>query len=538
MQSPAHSPSEKNILEPSPPCVPACALGTALALTAALSGCGVREKVRDITQGEPPFFPPLPKTANTELARTVLSRLTFGGTAAELQRVCEMGAGGFVEEQLASHREEPFLLKQRVGSLDVQSETESSPDTLENLSDEQLLREIQQAAILRGVYSKNQLGETLADFWTNHFNIYALKNNERVLLPIDAETVVRPHRFGKFRDLLTASAHSPAMLSYLDNQLNQRGVANENYARELLELHTLGVHSGYTLKDIQEVARCFTGWRVRRGFEGGAFHFTKAAFTQKPSDYHFDPQMHDSGAKYIPFLNLSIAPNGGVRDADTVLEALAVHPATARFLAEKLCRRFLGEAPERIVLRSAAAYLKADTEIEALLRPILLDGLVRADAGTRTPILKRPLEFLVSSLRVFAADTDGGGNLQPFLQSMGQPLYQWPMPDGYPEKEAAWTGSLLGRWNYALALTANKIGGTQVDFAPLFGARNAVTLEQKTRSLMEAILLTPAEDPRSGVLKETLLRHGQTASRSKAAEERTLAEIAALILASPEFQRR
>lgn len=505
---------------------------TLIAASVLLSGCGIQEKIKSVTKPETPAFPPPPRNPNAETARMALSRLTFGATPGEWNRVCEMGVGGYIEEALSANREEPGVLDWRVRSLDVQSEVESSPDTLENLPDGQLLTELQQASLLRAIYSKNQLKETLADFWTNHFNIYALKNNERVLLPVDAERVVRPHVLGKFRDLLTESAHSPAMLSFLDNQLNRKGVANENYARELLELHTLGVKSGYTQKDIQEVARCFTGWRVKGGGE-----LTSISFAKQPSQYKFDAEMHDNGAKFIPFLNLHLTPNRGKGDAESVLEALSVSPTTARFLAKKLCRRYLGEAPEAIVQRASNAYLKSDTDIRALLRPILLDGLLGGNADSRKPILKRPLDFMVSSLRALSADTDGGENLQVYLQNMGQPLYQWPMPDGYPTKEAAWTGSLLGRWNYALALTANKIGGTQLDLAPLFEARGAKTPEQKAEALTETILLTKSDSSLIQPLRRTLTHHIENARRGGIKEEQVVSEITALIFASPEFQR-
>ena len=512
--------------------------GAALAASALVSGCKVREKLDAVRKPEAAEFLPPPHTPNAELARTALTRLTFGATPGEWNRVCEMGVGGFIEEQLAGNLPEPAVLGWRVRTLDTQNEAESSPDTLENEPDSQLLTETQQAALLRVVYSKNGLRETLADFWTNHFNLYALKNNERSLIPVDAETVVRPHVFGKFRDLLFASSHSPAMLSYLDNQLNKKGVANENYARELLELHTLGLKSGYSLHDIQEVARCFTGWRVKGNFEGGLFPLTKASFTEKPTLYKFDPKIHDTNGKFIPFLNLHIAPNGGDKDAEHVLEALAVHPATAKFLATKLCKRFLGDAPEVIVNRAANAYLKSDTDIRALLRPILLDGIIGANPDTRKPLLKRPLDFLVSSLRAINADTDGGANVQVFLANMGQPLYQWPMPDGYPEKEAAWTGSLLGRWNYALALTANQIKGTRVDFAPLFAAHHAETMKQKCDALLETILLTDATAPRVQPLREVLHNHVKMAEHTGTRGESVIAEVATLIFASPDFQRR
>lgn len=498
-----------------------------------LVGCDiVRTHVEQVTGNTRATYAPLPRTPETEKARFVLNRVAFGAKPGEVAKVTKMGVQAYLEEQLADTLTEDPLVNWRVNTLDLQEEVRSAPENTADLSNEQLLQETAQASLLRAVYSRHQLRETMADFWTNHFNIFALKNNERELIPVDTETVIRPHILSSFRDLLLASAHSPAMLSYLDNQENKRGVANENYARELLELHTLGVHSGYTQKDIQEVARCFTGWRLRTS---GDFQMNFIEGVKTPyKAFLFDANLHDEGAKFIPFLNLSLSPKGGEKDADAVLERLATHEATARFLAQKLCRRYLGYVPNEIVERATKAYLKNDTSIRALLRPILLDGL-KLEA-TKRPLFKRPLDFVVSALRTLGADTDGGVEIQHALQDMGQPLYQWPMPDGFPEKGAAWTGSLLARWNFALSLLSQRGGGTHVTLTPLFEGFGAKSETEKIDALLEGILNQAHDSPTLQPLRKGILAHIQKAKSAGVSEAQSLAEGAALVLASPPFQ--
>jgi uncharacterized protein (DUF1800 family) len=219
--------------------------------------------------------------------------------------------------------------------------------------------------------------------------------------------------------MLRASAQSPAMLFYLDNQFNRRGNPNENYARELMELHTLGVHGGYTQRDVQEVARCFTG----RGVETRAYRYGRGRF-------RFDPDLHDSGPKRV--LGHAIDA-GGIEDGLQVLDLLATHPSTARFLATKLARYFLGEATTDAVERGSKAYLSSGGDIRSTLRALLTEQAVLEGP----PIVRRPYDFAVAALRALHADTDGGKGLQRHLDSMGQPLFQWPMPDGYPDNRAA-----------------------------------------------------------------------------------------------------
>ncbi len=492
--------------------------------TALLAGAGcsaIRQRARELTGPTPAVYTPLPHDADaTARAAHVLNRVAFGPRPGDVARVAAMGAAGYIEEQLADRMDEDPAVGWRVNGLETQQWEQDAPDVLYSLDDGQLLTETQQAALLRAVYSRHQLRETLADFWTNHFNIYALKADGRNLIPVDTERVLRPHILGRFHDLLRASAHSPAMLTYLDNQQNRRGVANENYARELLELHTLGVKSGYTQRDIQEVARCFTGWTVQTGFRRGQFTY--------------DAKRHDDGAKFIPFLNLTLTPGGGEKDAEAVLERLAMHPATAHFLARKLCRTFLGARPDSVIENAANAYLRSGSDIRATLRPILLDAL--QNPAECKPILKRPLPLVVSALRALAADTDGGASLQKYLADMGQPLYQWPMPDGFPVKTSAWTGSLLPRWNFALALASNAIGGTVVDLNAPLDAAGAKTDAAMVDTLIATVLAHPPDSPAIQPVREQIRQHIARARQASVPQATLIAEATGLLLASPPFQ--
>lgn len=464
----------------------------------------------------------LPPPRNARLAADVwraLNRAAFGPTPGLVTTVAGMGIAPWLEEQLADAMPDDPYLAWHVRGLDTLQTERDDPNELFAEPNEQLVIETGKAALLRAIYSRHQLREVMADFWTNHFNIYALKLDGRALIPTDTERVIRPHIFGRFEEMLQASARSPAMLTYLDNRDNKKGIPNENYARELMELHTVGVHSGYTQYDIMQVARCFTGWSVGSGF--------------REAQFVFRPQWHDEGAKQIPFLHLSLSPNGGQRDGEKVLSALAHHPATAHFLAAKLCRHFLGSEPPELVERAARAYLKGDTSIRALLRPILLDGLIHAERCQ--PVLKRPLDLVVSAVRCLAAETDAGSGLQTHLENMGQPLYQWPMPDGFPEKTSAWASALLPRWQFALALATQGIPQTQVDLEAPLKARNGRE-EQMVDIYLETVFGRPADAAELVRVRGLLQSHFRRAQSAGVPNEVCRAELVALTLAAPEFQ--
>lgn len=507
--------------------VAAIAVG-ALALGAA--GCGeVRRRAREFTGPLPATYTALPQNPEAvTAARNVLNRVGFGPKPGDVAHVVAVGPAAWIEEQLGDQMEENPTVDWRVNGLDTQQIEQDAPDTLYCTDYDQIQREMAQAALLRAIYSHHQLREQMADFWTNHFNIFSLKNDGRALLPVDTARVLRPHVLGRFHDLLTASAHSPAMLAYLDNNQNRKrdprtgGGANENYARELLELHTLGVKSGYTMKDIQAVARCFSGWTVTTGIKRGQLEFQDGN--------------HDNGLKYIPFLNLTILPNGGKGDATKVLETLSAHPATARFLVRKLCLRFLGEVPPTVAAKAESAYLRSGGDIKQTLRPILLDSDGLLNPHGSKPILKRPLDMMVSATRALAADTDGGGNLQHHLTQMGQPLYEWPMPDGFPEKAAAWTGSLLPRWNFALALASNAVPGTKVDLNAPLAAAKAHTDAEILDTLTETVLARPAGAEEVKEVRAQVGAHIHRARAEGLSDAAALAEVTGLLLASPAFQ--
>ncbi|MGI9106557.1 MAG: DUF1800 domain-containing protein [Pyrinomonadaceae bacterium] len=385
--------------------------------------------------------------------------------------------------------------------------------------------ELQASRILRAVYSERQLQEALVDFWTNHFNVYANKGADRWLLVSYDRDTIRPHTLGKFKDLLLATAQSPAMLFYLDNfqsvspnagqatdgrrrgllmgrnrraliregastQMSgqpqpqeqmprptmpppkrmRRGI-NENYARELMELHTLGVEGGYTQKDVQEVARCFTGWtifapRANAGMMGG----NSAGNPARAGSFYFNPRLHDDGEKFV--LGHKIPAGGGMGDGQLVLDILARHPATAKFIATKLARRFVADNPAHALIeRISAAYTKSDGDIRATLRAVFASPEFNAPENYRAKI-KTPFEVAMSAVRALGGETNGGPALHGWIARMGEPLYQYQAPTGYPDTAEHWvnTGALLERLNFALALAGNRINGTRVNLARFTGA--------------------------------------------------------------------
>ena len=454
-------------------------VGTITLLVAGASGCShVGQRFLKARPPLPAGSPPPSSTAagGDVFIQRFLNRAGYGAAPGDRERLLKIGREAWLDEQLAAPvatgipslvglglgaitggehgdtggDETPGLLYRLAGIEPLHNATYEERDWPEA----KVLAALTQAALLRAVYSKWQLRERMAAFWSDHFNIYGRKiidfgrayatTHLTYYLNADETHVIRRHALGRFPDMLQASARSPAMLGYLDNQRSMSGTANENYAREIMELHTLGVGGGYTQKDVQEVARCFTGWGVENRF----YH--------KRGTFRFVGEKHDNGAKTV--LGVFIAANGGEKDGEIVLRILAAHPSTARFVARKLVRHFWGDENEIWVSRLAAIYTKTGGSIPAMLRPLLLSD----DLETAPPIFKRPWDFVVSALRATDADTDAGETVQAHLRGIGQPLFEWPMPNGYPEKTSAWTGSLLARWNFAFALAAGYIGRTDI----------------------------------------------------------------------------
>ena len=315
---------------------------------------------------------------------------------------------------------------------------------------------LQAEKLLRAVYSERQLEEVLVDFWFNHFNVDARKIEERPVTAAYEREAIRPKVLARFRDLLGATAKSPAMLFYLDNWMSAAPVApaavaaktgpprglNENYGRELLELHTLGVDGGYTQRDVVEVARCFTGWTMNDPHDGLGFVFK--------------PGMHDRGEKRVLGHRIRGAP-GGIADGEQVLDILARHPSTARFIATKLVRRFVADdPPPRLVDRTARTFRRTDGDLAEVMRTILTSPEFR-DAAARRAKIKSPFEYVVSVLRATGADIRDPRPFVNTIAALGEPLYQFQPPTGYPDSGRAWinTGTLVGRLNFANAVSAN-----------------------------------------------------------------------------------
>lgn len=407
------------------------------------------------------------------------------------------------------------------------------------------LRELQQAKLLRAIFSERQLQEVMVDFWFNHFNVFAGKDNERFLLTIYERDVIRPNAFGKFKELLTAVAQSPAMQVYLDNFLSQmeqpapppkydadgnllppprRPGLNENYARELMELHTLGVDGGYTQNDVREVARCFTGWTVG----------------QQPNQmFIFRPRSHDKGEKQV--LGKRIAAGGGIEDGLRVLDLLAKHPSTAKFISFKLAQRFVAdEPPTSLVDRAAEVFTKTDGDIRQVVRVILTSPEFYSARYYRNKI-KSPLELAASAIRATGAATDGAAPLVQAVARMGEPLYQCQPPTGYSEDSSRWlsNATLLERMNFAVALIANRINGTRVEVGRFVAAETAKDQKRLLDGLLAVFVHSEVSKETRDNLTKVMADQRAKMTPAKFDERRNneqIGSVAALILGSREFQ--
>ena len=373
-------------------------------------------------------------------AAHVLNRAAYGPRPGDIERVAAMGSDAWIEAQLSPGSltdTQAFFLVRRVETVSL-----SAPDIFD-VARRTAASDLRRATLLRALYSERQLFEKMVEFWSDHFSIDVGKADGAWLKVVDDREVIRKHALGNFRDLLAASATSPAMLVYLDGRANVAGKPNENYAREILELHTLGVDGGYTQSDVMELARALTGWQVRMFFERGRTVFSAKA--------------HDPVSKHVLGLLLDAGPE---KDLALVVERLAAHPSTALFLARKLCRRFVSDDPPAgLVSGVAAAFTKSRGDIRQTLSALLHSREFRE----APPKFKRPYTFVVSALRQSGARSDGGPGLQAELASLGQLPFAWPTPDGYPDNEEHWSARMLPRWNFALALAANAIPGTRVE---------------------------------------------------------------------------
>jgi hypothetical protein len=378
---------------------------------------------------------------------SLIDRITFGFTKAEYQLARSLGYAGYLEYQLNHLGIDDSALDARLAGAEFPT-LAMTPETLALTTTGDVQNQLIRARLIRAVFTKRQLFERMVDFWTDHFNIWlydGIATNQKTW---DDSTVVRPFALSTFPEMLAASAHSPTMLDYLNNNTNTAGSPNENYAREIMELHTLGVDGGYTQTDVQQVARCFTGWT----YYGGSTTPTNLRYT-----FRYNPGTHDNGQKIV--LGHIIPAGGGQLDGETVLKILAGHASTARFIAKKMLRHLWGdEPPQTLITRIAQVYTNTQGDIKAMIRAILDPAL----DPPREPKFKRPFHHMVSALRATGAAIVAPGNLQNALVLGGHSPFNWNPPDGYPDTLIAWSGLLLPRWNFGASLMNGEYGSTAV----------------------------------------------------------------------------
>ena len=502
----------------------------------------------------------------------VLNRLTFGPRPGDAARLRAMGIARFVDQQLHPDRISDGELETRLARFETiemstrelteryfapaiqmrrqqarQPSSSPSPEQprqpvspelrLAMAAPQQVLSELMQARLLRASMSERQLQEVLVDFWFNHFNVFVGKGQVRQYLPEYERDVIRPHVLGDFRTLLGAVAHSPAMLIYLDNwqsagpntssgrgrifrrpaaRQQTRGL-NENYARELMELHTLGVDGGYTQQDVIELARILTGWTIEPPLQGGGFVFR--------------PPMHDTGSK--TFLGATFGGSGH-DEGERALDLLARHPSTARHIAFKLAQRFVADdPPASLVDRAREKFIASKGNLREVVRTIITAPEFFSPDAYRAKV-KTPLEFVVSSVRATGTSVSSAQPLVVALRTLGMPLYGSQPPTGYSSTADAWvnTGALVSRLNFAVSLVEGGRRGRRVDHGKTPPAAQPL--------LMELSSLAPdtGEPARQAVVDRLLGGDVSAATLTTLERAETPEQLVALTLGSPEFQRR
>jgi uncharacterized protein (DUF1800 family) len=530
---------------------PATAGPAAACAPAALAGCGPGARG--------PLRLPYAEAglSEREAAAFLLDRFGFGPRPGDVDGLVRQGLEAWLDEQLAPSAPDPELERRladlpsrdlpfealraryvQPGDVFEQAVREGliaegtergSPaarQTIRRLMEERDLRPrvtlfVELAALkgLRAVYARHQLREALVDFWFNHFNVDA-RGAKQAAVVLDYErAAIRPHVLGRFRALLGATARHPAMLAYLDNAVSRAapgaptlaepmaagGGINENYARELMELHTLGVEGGYAQRDVEEVARAFTGWTVPplgARARGRAFERFERAASRAERDgapfvrdglFLFRTDWHDAGPKEV--LGRRLPAGRGVQDGEDVLDLVAAHPSTARHLARKLAQRFVTDDPDAaLVEHLAATFTRSGGEIAAVVRAlaehVAFWASARSGPGGAPAKVKTPFELVASALRATGAEVGHVRGLGPFLRAMGEPVYACEPPTGFPDHELAWVnpGTLLTRMRFGVHLAANAIDGVRVDLPALLGGREPESAAAALRAFGAALL--------------------------------------------------
>jgi uncharacterized protein (DUF1800 family) len=535
----------------------------------------------------PPFKGRLPISELTEDEAVLhaLNRLGYGPRPGDLERIQRMGLENWIDRQLHPEKISEPILQARLGQvpaanlnsqallaeypqpdaaakrlgmsvdeyrkqMDAQAHPPQGVRPKPSKLPQEALNQLQQAKTLRAIYSERQLQEQLTDFWFNHFNVFANKDLDLWLLASYERDVIAPRVLGRFSDLLGATAKSPAMLFYLDNYLSadpqaaqrlkahpeklrgrqnaelppvgKRGL-NENYGRELMELHTLGVDGGYTQQDVAEVARCFTGWTIRNA-------------RSKP-EFAFDDRVHDPQAKRV--LGRKIHA-GGIKDGERVLDLLARDPHTAHHIALELAQHFVSDTPPgTLVDRMAVSFRKSQGDLREVTRVMIYSPEFWSRAAYRAKI-KRPFELVVSAARALGADVDTALPLVNWVTRIGEPLYQCLPPTGYSDKASAWVnaGALLNRLNFALTLAGNRLAGSEVQIAPLLGAEADTDPYQALERAVHIFLAGQISASTRSTLEKQSADPQVVQLRSGTTTRVNLGTITGLVLGTPEFQQR
>ncbi len=518
-----------------------------------------------------------------------LSRLTFGAKPGDAERVRKIGIDEWVDLQLHPERipdgdiehflsrysvlkaDQNELLRAYSGAQRERRMAAERGDTVERqrrrnapgamqdaaTSRRAVITQVQSARVARAVAGNRQLQEVMTDFWLNHFSVFAQKGPPQPYYLIEYERdVIRPNSLGKFRDLLGAVAASPAMLFYLDNArsmgdtsrprlatVNRRrarvlsgeqlgrlrqGGLNENYGRELLELHTLGVDGGYTQQDVIDVARALTGWTIRPPAIGGGFVFR--------------PEMHDAGEKTV--LGRKLRSGRGIEDGQEVLDIVARHPSTARYIARKLATRFVSDSPpQALVDRAAQVFLRTDGDIREVVRTLVMSNEFYSTAAYRSKV-KSPFEVVVSALRAMNAVPDETPRTAQAIAFLGQPIYGHQAPNGYPETGEAWmnAGAILNRINFGISAASNRIPGADVNAIPTLAALSDAPREKQVDAVASLLLGGSISPETRAVLisgENPLLSRADEGTMGRRQTQLTgIAQVVGLALGSPEFQRR
>ncbi len=382
---------------------------------------------------------PLPDTQTI-----LLNRITYGPRAADVAEINSLGYSACLERQLNPESIDDSQMAARLAPFTTLSASATALSSMDSM----YANELGAAAVLRSIYSKRQLYEKMVEFWSDHFNVNQFASGIWYLKTVEDREVIRPYAMGRFKDLLRASAKSPAMLRFLSGEQNRAEHPNENYAREVMELHTLGVNGGYTQQDVQAMARAMTGWTI--GTSGSTLNA-----------FEFRADYHDNGAKQI--MGLSLPAGGGITDGERALDYLALHPTTSQTIAGKLVAFFVSEdRPQALVDQAALTFRLTGGDIKATLRTALSESSMLL----ATPKVKRPFHLLADITRRSDTYVSATMSLAQIPGWMGHQPFSWSMPDGFPQRSDYWAPGLLSRWNLMMTLAGGNVEG--VPIAPYY----------------------------------------------------------------------